>query len=165
MRILNFAQLIEKNTHASYVRAAELATDEFAQRMFRALAQEEASHERMLEGMEASSSKSSGTTDLEKDSMGRPNPVAEDNQLSFSEKDSLATILKKAIKAERANIQFYQGLEKEVCDEDERRLCRELCRQERMHEKVLKVFLDNIDNPECVLEATEFAFLKDRLLL
>jgi rubrerythrin len=157
MEQLDFALQMERDGLKFFTEAAQAVQDSAAKKMLQSLAKDEERHEQILLDLkEGKMGQVQGET-LEGVQTIFQDLVDAGNTL-FKEEDSLSEVLKKGAELERRAIGVYRQLSESTDNPEVQKVWETLKREEKRHEKLLRLTLEYVDQPEVVLENAEFLF-------
>ena len=157
MEQLDFALQMERDGLKFFTEAAQAVQDSAAKKMLQSLAKDEERHEQIL-------------LDLKEGKMGQVQgetlegvktifqDLVDTGDTLFKKEDSLSEVLKKGAELERRAIGVYRKLIESTDNPEVQKVWETLKREEKRHEKLLRLTLEYVDQPEIVLENAEFLF-------
>ena len=159
MDMLQLVESKEKEAQSFYLIAASKTAHEITRRFFRALAAQEQNHQGLVMRLcnpanwSVPHDKLTAVEDIF-------HKLVRAERLPKTALESLTDIIEKALSQEQGSIELYCCLEELFESTEEKHLCRLLQDEERQHKRILEIFLEHVDNPENLLNAAEFSFLR-----
>lgn len=157
MNAFDYAIQLERDGHAFYTQSAQNVKDPAAKRMLLELAEDEKTHEAIVQEM-----KKKQAVEIADRISGNVKNVFEklvaENKTLVDHDGNLSQVLTEGAKLEGEAADFYKGFADKAESSQEKETWLKLMEIERKHEKLLNMALEYIDHPSAILEDAEFLF-------